>query len=124
MDARGMDGAFDHEPRGSSSIARQRALDLVRGAVMVLMVLDHARDFYAGFGSPTDMASTTPILFFTRWVTHFCAPGFVFLAGASAYLYGRKRSPRERAWFLFSRGTWLVVLEVTVVRFGWIPEPF
>jgi uncharacterized membrane protein len=87
------------------------------------MVLDHARDFYHGFGAATDMSTTTPILFFTRWVTHFCAPGFVLLAGASAYLYGRKRTPRDRAWFLLTRGLWLVVLEVTVVRFGWIPDP-
>lgn len=91
---------------------------------MVLMVLDHARDFYFGFGvDPTDLEETTPILFFTRWATHFCAPGFILLAGASAYLYGRKRTPRERAWFLLTRGLWLVVLEVTIVRFGWIPEP-
>lgn len=103
---------------------RHRSLDLVRGGVMFLMVLDHARDFYNGFGvDPTDMSTTTPVLFFTRWVTHFCAPGFVLLAGASAYLYGKKRTPHERAWFLFSRGLWLIVLEVTVVRFGWIPDP-
>src|SRR5512139_11584 len=102
MVSRDMDTAFDHEPRGTSSdvrqsapkIARQRALDVVRGGIMVLMVLDHARDF--GFGvDPTDLEETTPILFFTRWITHFCAPGFIFLAGASAYLYGRKRTPRE-----------------------------
>ncbi len=104
---------------------RHRALDVVRGAIMVLMVLDHARDFYHGFGvRPTDLSETTPLLFATRWVTHYCAPGFIFLAGASAYLYGKKRSARERAFFLFSRGLWLIVLEVTVVRFGWIPEPF
>jgi uncharacterized membrane protein len=108
----------------TASPTRLRALDVVRGGVMFLMVLDHARDFYNGFGvDPTDMATTTPVLFFTRWVTHFCAPGFVLLAGASAYLYGRKRTSRERAWFLLSRGLWLIVLEVTIIRFGWIPDP-
>jgi uncharacterized membrane protein len=118
------------QDRGPTSLAasmsntRHRALDVARGVVMVLMVLDHARDFYNGFGTdPTDLATTTPFLFFTRWVTHYCAPSFVLLAGASAYLYGRKRTAGERARFLLSRGLWLVVLEVTVVRFGWIPEP-
>src|SRR5689334_6297141 len=90
---------------------------------MVLMVLDHARDFFNGFGDPTNLETTTPVLFFTRWVTHFCAPGFVLLAGAAAYLYGRNRTPRERFQFLWTRGLWLVVLELTVVRFAWIPDP-
>lgn len=103
---------------------RNVAIDAVRGAVMVLMVLDHARDFFFGFRvDPTDLSETTPILFFTRWITHYCAPGFVLLAGASAYLYGRQRSTAERRRFLFTRGLWLVFLELTVVRFGWIPEP-
>ncbi|MCZ7680508.1 MAG: heparan-alpha-glucosaminide N-acetyltransferase domain-containing protein [Sandaracinaceae bacterium] len=108
-----------------SAPERSLAIDAVRGAVMVLMVLDHARDFFFGVRvDPTDLESTTPVLFFTRWVTHFCAPGFVLLAGAAAYLYGEKRSAAERRRFLFTRGLWLVVLEVTVVRFGWVPEPF
>lgn len=104
---------------------RSVAIDAVRGAVMVLMVLDHARDFFFGFRvDPTDLEATTPVLFFTRWVTHFCAPGFVLLAGAAAYLYGQKRSAAERRRFLWTRGLWLVLLEITVVRMGWIPEPF
>ncbi len=108
-----------------SAPERSLAIDAVRGGVMVLMVLDHARDFFFGVRvDPTDLDSTTPVLFFTRWVTHFCAPGFVLLAGAAAYLYGEKRSAAERRRFLFTRGLWLVVLEVTVVRFGWVPEPF
>ena len=99
-------------------------MDLVRGLVMALMVLDHTRDFYFGFRvDPTDLAETWPFLFFTRWITHFCAPGFVLLAGASAYLYGRKRSAADRRRFLLTRGLWLVVLELTVVHFGWDPEP-
>jgi uncharacterized membrane protein len=99
-------------------------MDLVRGLVMVVMVLDHTRDFYFGFRvDPTDLSATWPFLFFTRWITHFCAPGFVMLAGASAYLYGRKRTAAERRRFLLTRGLWLVVLELTVVHFGWDPEP-
>lgn len=110
---------------GSELPSRDRAIDRVRGAVMVLMVLDHARDFWNGFGvDPSDLDETTPILFLTRWVTHFCAPGFILLAGAAAHLYGRNRAPRDPAMFLFTRGLWLVLLEVTAVRFGWIPEPF
>lgn len=99
-------------------------MDLVRGLVMVVMVLDHARDFYFGMRvDPTDLAQTWPFLFFTRWITHYCAPGFVLLAGASAYLYGRKRTAAERRRFLLTRGFWLVFLELTVIHFGWDPEP-
>ncbi len=104
---------------------RSVAIDAVRGIVMVLMVLDHARDFFFGMRiDPTDLEETTPVLFFTRWVTHFCAPGFILLAGAAAFLYGQARSPAERRRFLWTRGLWLVVLEVTVIKLGWFPEPF
>lgn len=90
---------------------------------MVFMVLDHARDFFSGFGHATDLATTTPALFFTRWVTHFCAPGFVLLAGTAAFLYGQRHDPKDRFKFLITRGLWLVFLELTVVRFAWIPDP-
>ena len=109
----------DERPR------RNHAIDAVRGLVMVLMVLDHARDFFFGWRvDPMDLDEASPILFFTRWITHFCAPGFVLLAGAAAYLYGRQRSAAERRRFLLTRGLWLIVLEVTVVRLAWIPEPY
>lgn len=100
---------------------RLDAPDLLRGLVMVLMALDHVRDFFTNARfDPLDLAHTTPALFFTRWITHFCAPTIVLLAGAGGYLYGRRgRSRGEVAQFLVTRGLWLVVLELTVVRFGW-----
>src|SRR5260221_1604871 len=104
--------------------SRALSIDLVRGAVMVLMVLDHARDFYFGFGrSPTDLATTDVVLFLTRWVTHFCAPVFVFLAGTSASLYGLRHGKDSIPRYLLTRGLWLIVLELTLVRFAWIPDP-
>jgi uncharacterized membrane protein len=104
---------------------RTRSIDLLRGSVMALMVLDHARDFFVGIGrSPTDLSTTTMPLFFTRWVTHFCAPAFVLLAGVSAQLYANKHGLAKARRFLVSRGLWLVLLELTIVRFAWVPDPF
>ena len=101
---------------------RQRvdSVDLVRGLIMILMALDHTRDFFGGASiNPTDLATTTPQLFFTRWITHFCAPVFCLLTGTSAYLAGRSRTTGQLSYFLLTRGLWLVLLEVTVARFLW-----
>jgi uncharacterized membrane protein len=102
---------------------RNQTIDLLRGLVMVIMALDHARDFWGGFTpNPTDLAVTTVPLFFTRWVTHICAPVFVFLAGTSAYLYGSRQNLTRLRHFLLSRGLWLILLEITACKYVWIPE--
>ncbi|TKJ37998.1 hypothetical protein CEE37_13545 [candidate division LCP-89 bacterium B3_LCP] len=102
---------------------RIESIDLLRGLVMILMVLDHARKYF-GYGSffanPEDLSTTTPLLFLTRWITHFCAPVFVFLAGTAAFLYGsRTEKTSQVSWFLLTRGLWLILLELTIVNFGW-----
>lgn len=91
------------------------SLDIVRGIVMVLMAIDHVRVF-----SGVPPGGPNPVVFFTRWVTHYCAPIFIFLAGTAAYLYGRSHGGRAAvARYLAIRGAWLVLLELTLLRFGW-----
>ncbi|MBI4418739.1 MAG: DUF1624 domain-containing protein [Ignavibacteriales bacterium] len=97
---------------GATPSQRILSVDLIRGAVMILMAIDHVRVYAAiPAGGPS------PDIFFTRWITHFCAPAFLFLAGTSAFFYGRRHSDLSR--FLITRGLWLVILELTVIRFGW-----
>lgn len=99
---------------------RIESVDLLRGIIMILMALDHTRDYLgAAAVSPTNLATTTVPLFFTRWVTNFCAPTFFLLTGTGAYLAGRRRGTRNLAFFLVTRGAWLIVLELTVMRFFW-----
>lgn len=101
---------------------RVESLDLLRGLVMIVMALDHTRDFLtSAHFDPTDATQTTPVLFATRWITHLCAPVFVLLAGAGARLsLGRGRSRGELARYLLTRGLWLVILEVTLVHLAWM----
>ncbi|MDJ1492428.1 heparan-alpha-glucosaminide N-acetyltransferase domain-containing protein [Cytophagaceae bacterium DM2B3-1] len=104
----------------SLTTSRISSLDVLRGIVMVIMALDHTREYLLlnGFYTdPTNLTTTTPILFFTRWITHLCAPTFVFLAGTSAYLYGLKKTKKQLSLFLLTRGLWLIILEITIVNF-------
>ncbi len=98
------------------------SIDLLRGLAMIIMALDHVRDyFHAGafLYDPLDLEKTSVILFFTRWITHFCAPVFVFLAGTSAFLSGQRKTKKELSLFLLKRGLWLVFIELIVTNFGW-----
>ncbi len=107
-----------------SSIKSKRieSIDILRGLVMVLMALDHTRDFFhydAFFSNPTNLETTTPFIFFTRFITHYCAPVFIFLAGTSAFLYGNKKSKSKLFKFLIIRGIWLIILSIVVNNFVW-----
>src|SRR5688572_30219595 len=109
------------------------SIDVLRGIVMVIMALDHVRDFFHRVvvegGSelatgPTDLNTTTPVLFFTRWITHFCAPIFVFLAGTSIYLMALRKTKKELSRFLITRGIWLVFVEIAIITLAWTFNPF
>lgn len=105
---------------------RIESIDLLRGIVMIIMALDHVRDYFhnsAFIYTPTDLLQTTIATFFTRWITHFCAPVFVFLAGISAKLYGAKKSKPALSFFLFTRGLWLVIAELFIVTLEWTFNP-
>jgi uncharacterized membrane protein len=100
---------------------RIESVDVVRGVIMIIMALDHVREFFSNTGfDPTDLTRTNVPLFFTRWITHFCAPVFFLLTGTGAYLSLRKQSQAQLSGFLFTRGLWLIFLELVVVRcLGW-----
>ncbi|MFI5128679.1 MAG: DUF1624 domain-containing protein [Chitinophagales bacterium] len=126
-----MTDLFALAPRSRSRI---QSIDILRGTVMVIMALDHVRDFFfkpevqSGAASavaldPTNLATTTPLLFFTRWITHFCAPIFVFLAGTSIFLMSQRRSKKDLSQFLLKRGLFLVLVEIIIITFGWRFDP-
>ncbi len=96
--------------------ARLESVDVVRGVIMVIMALDHTRDFFGQPGSPTNLATASVALFFTRWITHFCAPVFFLLTGTGAFLSLRKRTRPELSRFLFTRGLWLIFVELVLFR--------
>src|SRR5512141_2799349 len=110
-------------PPVTRTAVRQRvtSVDLVRGIVMVLMALDHTRDYFSNLRfQPEDLSKATPFLFATRWITHFCAPTFFLLAGVGASLaVSAGKSKKEVSRFLLTRGLWLAFLEVTVTALGW-----
>lgn len=102
--------------------SRIESIDLLRGLVMIIMALDHVRDYFHAdvfLFNPLDLEKTNAALFFTRWITHFCAPVFVFLAGTSAFLVGSRKGKKELTSFLLKRGIWILVLELTVINVAW-----
>jgi uncharacterized membrane protein len=106
---------------------RINSIDFLRGIIMVIMALDHVRDYmhiHAFDDDPTNLATTTPILFFTRFITHYCAPTFVFLSGTSIFLQAQRKTKKELSIFLLSRGLWLIVFEIVINNLFWSFNPF
>lgn len=106
---------------------RIESIDVLRGIVMVIMALDHVRDgvHAAAFtDDPLNLATTTPALFCTRWITHFCAPVFIFLSGTSIYLQSLRKTKKELSLFILKRGLWLIVAELVIISFAWTFNPF
>jgi uncharacterized membrane protein len=105
---------------------RIESLDLLKGLVIVIMAIDHVRDYFhysSYFFDPTDPALTTTPLFLTRFITNFCAPAFSFLAGLSAFIVGKRKTKNELSIFLLKRGLWLVFVELVIMMFGWCFDP-
>src|SRR6266403_4452365 len=100
--------------------SRVVSLDIFRGLIMVVMAVDHARDFFTNVPfEPETLTRTWTALFFTRWITHFCAPLFFFLAGTGAFYYGMRRAPSALSRYLVTRGLWLIAVEFTIVGTAW-----
>ena len=105
---------------------RIQSIDILRGIVMVIMALDHVRDYFhihAWTDDPLNLETTTPALYFTRYITHFCAPTFVFLSGVSIYLQSLRKTKPELSIFLMKRGLWLIFIELVIVSFAWSFNP-
>ncbi len=114
------------QPLSANRPNRIESIDVLRGIVMVIMALDHVRDYFhaeANTDNPLNLVTTTPLLFFTRWITHFCAPIFVFLSGTSIYLQSQRKPVKELRAFLIKRGLWLVFAEIMIVSFAWTFNP-
>ena len=109
-----------------SSKKRIESIDILRGIAMVLMALDHVRDYFhiaANTDDPLNLLTTTPLLFFTRFITHYCAPIFVFLSGTSIYLQSLRKTKKELSTFLIKRGLWLIFAEVAIIALAWTFNP-
>ena len=101
--------------------SRIQSIDMLRGIIMIIMALDHSRDYFhhsALVDDPLNLATTTPFLFFTRWITHFCAPIFLFLSGTSAWLQSGRKTKKELSRFLITRGLWLILVDLTIITLG------
>jgi uncharacterized membrane protein len=106
---------------------RIESIDVLRGIAMLVMALDHVRDYFhsgANLDDPLNLATTSPLLFFTRWITHFCAPIFVFLSGTSIYLQCLRKTKKELSVFLIKRGMWLIFAELFIIALAWTFNPF
>ncbi|MBK7433039.1 MAG: DUF1624 domain-containing protein [Chitinophagaceae bacterium] len=105
---------------------RIESIDIVRGIAMVIMALDHVRDFFhvtANTDDPLNLATTSPALFFTRFITHYCAPIFVFLSGTSIFLQSQRKTKKEPSAFLIKRGLWLIFAEFVIIALAWTFDP-
>lgn len=115
-------------PTINTAINKKRitSIDFLRGTIMIIMALDHVRDYLfkdSFLYDPLDFTQTTGTIFFTRWITHFCAPIFMLLAGTSAYIMGQRKTKKELSIFLLKRGVWLIILEMIVTNFAWNFNP-
>lgn len=114
-------------PVNAGETKRVQSIDFIRGIVMIIMALDHVRDYFhisAQTGNPTDLTSTTPALFFTRWITHFCAPAFIFLSGISVYISSKNKPVNRVSYFLIKRGLWLVFADAIIMTFALTFNPY
>lgn len=121
-----MEEKFSRTKPALLGVGRVDSIDILRGLVMIIMALDHTRDYFhisAWTQDPLDLATTTPALFLTRWITHFCAPIFTFLAGTSVWFQSMKKDKKELSSFLIKRGTWLVIVEIVVFNFAFSFDP-
>jgi uncharacterized membrane protein len=121
VDALAASAARSVELAPTRALTRLASIDVLRGLVIVIMAIDHVRAYFTDVRfDPLDPAQTNLLLYFTRWITNFCAPVFVFLAGTSAYLIRKRNTAAQTAQFLATRGLWLIVLEVTLITSLWM----